>query len=228
MEVMLALFAEEVKNPWEQAAVNPAPTVLGLFEDNPFASFDEMFFEQTLEWEPYQRNKLLADLTSNPESSIDTRGWKPHYLEGSLARHPTGNNVQLRITPDYLTTPASLDKTLEYLGRWQKALPRFTRAKATADLRPSEYFLNQGLKPLPACFGSYLGWYTLISQPGYAPYFDLKDLLNTPAQRIEELPDGAVAITAYPDPFDFESREAHRRIVEITRYLNERRKDHKI
>jgi hypothetical protein len=222
---MLALFAEEIKNPWEHAAVNPAPTVLRLFEDNPFASFDEMFFEQTLAWEPYEHNKLLADLTRNPDAGIDTRGWKPRYLEGSLSRHPTGNNVQLRINPAYVATPERLEKALEYLRSWQQALPRFNRAGATADRRPSEYFLDQGFYPLPACFGSYLGWYTLISQPGYAPYFDLKDLLNTPAHHVEELPGAAVAITAYPDPFDFESPDAHRRIVEVTRYLNERRRD---
>jgi hypothetical protein len=225
---MLALFAEEIKNPWEQAANNPASVVLGLFEDNPFASFEEMFFEQTLKWEPYDHNKLLADLTSNPNAGIDTRGSKPHYLEGSLSRHPTGNNVQLRTNPAYVATPERLEKALEYLRDWQNALSRFNRGGATADRRPSEYFFNQGLKPLPECFGSYLGWYTLISQSGYAPYFDLKDLLNTPAHRVEELPDSAVAITAYPDPFDFESRDAHRRIVEITHYLNDRRKDHTI
>lgn len=222
---MLTLLAQELKNPWELAAVNPAPAVLSLFEDNPFASFDEMFFEQTLEWEPYERRKLLSDLTHNPEANIDARGWKPLYLEGSLARHATANTISLRINPGYLSPPDRLERALEYLGRWRQVLPRFARGKATADLRPGEFFLNQGLEPLPECFGSYLGWYTLISPRGYAPYFEPEDLRGIPAHRVEELPDAAFAITAYPAPLDFESAEAHRRIVDITRYLNERRSD---
>jgi hypothetical protein len=104
-------------------------------------------------------------------------------------------------------------------------LPLFARGKATADSRPGEYFLNQGLVPLPECFGSYLGWHTLISRRGYAPYFELQDLLQVPAYHVEELANAAVSITAYPNPFDFESSDTHRRIVEITRYLNDRRKD---
>ena len=104
-------------------------------------------------------------------------------------------------------------------------MPHFTKGGATADRRPGQFLLNQGIDPLPPCFGSYLGWYTLIAPRGYAPYFEPEDLRAAPAHRVEELPDDTFAITAYPDPFDFESTEAHRRIVEVTRYLNERRKD---
>ncbi|HKE56268.1 MAG TPA: hypothetical protein VKB46_06195 [Pyrinomonadaceae bacterium] len=221
------LMAQELKNPWEDVAVNPASSVLALFEDNPFGSFEEMFFEQKLEWEPYERTKLLEDLSNNPASSFDVRGRKQHYFEGSIARHQSANTVSFKINPDYLATPDGIERALAYLGRWLKVLPRFTRGKATADLRPSEYFFNQGLEPLPEPFGSFLGWYTLMSRRGYEPYFALEDLLKTPAHRVEELPDAAVAITAYPDPFNFESTESHRKIVELTHFLNERRKDRK-
>jgi hypothetical protein len=222
---MLMLMAQELKNPWEEAAVNPAPSVLALLEDNPFGSFDEMFLEQKLEWEPFDRRLLLDDLTNNPKSNFDVRGQKPYYIQGSIARHPLANTVTFRINPDYLSTPEGLDRALAYLGRWQHVLPRFTRGKATADERPSEYFFNLGLEPLPDPFGSFLGWHTLMSRRGYEAYFDLEDLLRTPAHRVEELADAAVAITAYPDPFNFESAESHRKILELTQYLNERRKD---
>jgi hypothetical protein len=221
---MLTLLAQELKNPWERSTVNPASSVLSLFEDNPFGRFDEMFFEQTLEWEPYDRVKLLDDLTNNPESNIDTRGSKPHYIEGSLARHATANTFQLRLNPEYVATPDKLERALEYLSRWQQVLPKFNRGKATADRRPSEFFLNQGLEPLPDPFGSFLGWHTLLTPASYEPYFTTEDLLKTPAHRVEELPDKSFAITAYPDPFAFESPEAHRRIVEVTNYLNQHRK----
>lgn len=222
---MLMFYAEEEKNPWETAPINPAPAVLNLFEDNPFGSFDEMFFEQTLRWEPYDRQKLLDYLSKDSEAGIDVRGLKPLYREGSLSRHPTANGITLKVNPGYVTSPDDLARGLSYLERWRQVLPRFTKGGATADRRPSEFFLNQGLEPLPPCFGSYLGWYTLIDPRGYAPYFEPEHLLRAPAQLVEELPDAAFAITAYPDPFDFESSAAHRRIVEITRYLNERRKD---
>jgi hypothetical protein len=217
--------AEEEKSPWEAAAINPAPAVLSLFEDNPFGSFDEMFFEESLHWEPYDRQKLLDYLSQDSEAGIDARGLQPFYREGSLSRHPTANGITLRVTPGYVSSPGDLARGLSYLERWKQVLPRFTKGGATADRRPGDFVLSQGLGPLPPCFGSYLGWYTLIDQRGYAPYFELEDLRDAPAQRVEELPDAAFAITAYPNPFDFESPEAHRRIVETTRYLNERRKD---
>ena len=222
---MLTFYAEEWNNPWEASAASPAPSVLSLFEDNPFGSFDEMFFEQTLRWEPYDRRALLDYLSQNPEAGIDVRSWQPLYREGSLARHPTANGVTLRVNPGYVSSPDELTRSLDYLERWGQALPRFSRGGATADRRPSEFFLNQGLFPLPPCFGSYLGWYTLLDPRGYAPYFEPEDLRRTPAHRVEERADDSFVITAYPDPFDFESEEANHHIVEITNYLNERRKD---
>src|SRR5215510_92731 len=114
---MLLLMAQELKNPWEDAAVNPAPSVLALFQDNPFGPFDEMFLEQRLEWEPYDRAKLLEDLKNKPGSSFDVHGRKPHYFEGSIARHRTANTVNFKINPDYLATPNGIDRTLAYLGR---------------------------------------------------------------------------------------------------------------
>jgi hypothetical protein len=222
---MLMFYAEEEKNPWEAVSINPAPAVLSLFEDNPYGSFEEMFFEQTLCWEPYNRQKLLDYLSQDNHAGIDVRGWQPLYREGSLSRHPTANGIMLRVNPGYVASPGDLARGLRYLERWQKVLPRFFRGKATSDRRPSEFFLNQGLDPLPPCFGAYLGWYTLLEPRGYAQYFEPEDLRSTPAHRVEEHSDTTFAITAYPDPFDFESTEARHRIVEITRYLNERRKD---
>lgn len=222
---MLTLYAEEEKNPWEASSADTAASVLDLFEDNPFGTFEEMFFEQTLAWEPYDRRKLLDYLSNDPRAGIDVRGSRPLYFEGSLARHPTGNGITFRVNPGYVSPPERLAQALDYLNRWPKVLPNFTRAGATADRRPAEHFLNRGLRPLPACFGSYLGWHTLVSPRGYAPHFDAEDLLAAPAHRVESLPDGSIAVTAYPDPFDFEGAEATRRIEEVTNYLNERRKN---
>jgi len=64
-----------------------------------------------------------------------------------------------------------------------------------------------------------------LTRAGTRPTFDPEDLRGAPAHRVEELPNTAFAITAYADPFDFESTQAHDWIVEITRYLNARRKD---
>ncbi|HEX5707337.1 MAG TPA: hypothetical protein VFX96_08575 [Pyrinomonadaceae bacterium] len=222
--MLLMLFAQEQNNPWESAPANPAPQVLSLFEDNPFGRFAEMFFEQTLEWEPYARPKLLDYLAADPKAGVEARGHDPAYFQGSLARHPTANGVTFRLNPGHVSSPEALARALEYLGRWQSALPRFTRASATADLRPSEFFLNRGIEFLPECFGSHVAWYTLIAPRAYAPFFDAEDLRGVPAHRVEERDDGSFALTAYPDPFDFEGAEATRRIKEVTDYLNARRK----
>src|SRR5215510_9013335 len=115
---MLMLMAQELKNPWKQAAVNPAPSVLALFEVNPFGSFDEMFLEQKLEWEPFDRKKLLDDLTNNPKSRFDVRGRTPFSFQGSIWRQPLTITVTFRIKPDYLSTPGSLERVAAYLAPW--------------------------------------------------------------------------------------------------------------
>lgn len=222
---MLTLYAQEEKNPWESAAANPAAAVLALFEDNPFARFDEMYFEETLQWETYERRKLLDDLTNNPHANIDARASHPFYFKGSLARHPLANVVSFTLNDGYLSPPGKAAQALEYLERWRQALPSFSWGGANADRRASDFLLNEELRPLPDCFGSHPGWYHLISPRGYAPYFDADDLRRLPAHRVEERPDATFAIMSYPDPLDFESAEAQRRIVEMTRHLNARRKD---
>lgn len=218
------LFAQEEKNPWESASPSPAPQVLSLFEDNPFGRFGEMFFEQTLAWEPYDRAKLLDYLADDPRAGVEARGQEPAYFQGSLARHPTANGVAFRLNPAHVSEPDGLARVVSYLARWQTALPNFTRASATADQRPSEFFLNRGIKFLPACFGSHVAWHTLIAPRAYAGFFDAEDLRRVPAHRVEEREDGSFAITAYPDPFAFDTPEADRRILEITAHLNERNK----
>lgn len=222
--MLLTLFAQEQKNPWESATPNPAPAVLKLFESNPFGRFGEMLFERTLEWEAYDGEKLLDYLAGDPRAGVEARGYDPAYFQGSLARHPTANGVTFRLNPAYVSAPEGLARAVEYLGRWSSALPRFALAAATADLRPSEFFLNRGMKFLPRCFGSHVAWYTLIPPRAYEPSFDAEDLRQAPAHRVEEFADGTFAITAYPDPFDFESPEADRRIRELNAYLNERQK----
>lgn len=218
------LFAQEEKNPWESAAESPAPKVLSLFEDNPFGRFDEMFFERTLEWETYDRAKLLDYLATDPRAGIEARGQSPAYFQGSFARHPTANGVTFRLNPAHVSSPDALARAADYLARWQTVLPHFTRASATADQRPSEFFLKRGIKFLPECFGSHVAWHTLVAPRAYADFFAAEDLRRVPAHRVDEREDGTFAITAYPDPFAFETPEADRRIREITDYLNERSK----
>ena len=79
---------------------------------------------------------------------------------------------------------------------------------------------------LPDCFG-YVGWYHLLAPLGYEPFFEPEDLRHLPAHRVEERDDGTFAVTSYEDPFAYADAPARTRIVEMTDYLNERRKDWK-
>lgn len=220
------LYAQERDNPWEKAAINHAPRVLALLEDNPFAPPAEMEFNFSLRYEPYIREKALDELSHNPEAKIGVRSTLPFYLDGGVDRDPLQNGFTLGGDTQYFERAEMQTQVAEYLLRWRQVLPAFCWSGAFADDRENFFFFEQlQLEPLPDCFGSTLGWCHVVSPRGYEPYFNAEDLRLMPAHKLEELPDGAFAITCYPGILDFAGDEATRRIVEITNYLNERRKD---
>lgn len=220
------LNALETDNPWGPDARAIAERVLSLFEDNPFAPFAEADLTISLKYEPYDRRRVLAELADNPEAGIVVRTESPFYLDGGFSRHPIQNGIRIGGDPEYLRREGALGSAAEYLKRWRHALPAFDHGSLWADDRENVFFFDDlDLEPLPDCFGNFLGWYHVISPRGYAPSFDADTLRHTPAHNVEELPDGSFAIMSYPDPLDFASEESTRRIVEITNYLNERRKD---
>jgi hypothetical protein len=179
-----------------------------------------------LKYEPYDRRRVLEELTRNPEAGIVARASSPFYLDGGLSRHPIQNSIRVGGDPEYLRREGALAAAAEYMKRWRQALPAFGQSGLSADDRENVFFFDDlNLEPLPDCFGNFLGWYHVISPRGYAPSFDAETLRRTPAHKVEELPDGSFAITSYPDPLDFAAEDSTRRIVEITNYLNERRKD---
>ena len=220
------LYAQEWDNPWGSGARETAGRVLSLFEDNPFTPLAEADLTISLKYEPYDRRRVLEELAGNPEAGIAVRSTTPFYLGGGLSRHPMKNGASFGGDPEYLRREGAPAAAAEYVKRWRQALPAFDQAGLSADDRENVFFFDElNLEPLPDCFGNFLGWYHVISPRGYAPSFDAETLRRTPAHRVEELSDGSFAITSYPDPLDFAAEDSTRRIVEITNYLNERRKD---
>lgn len=221
------LFAREWDNPWGAAqARENAERVLSLFEQNPFAPFAEVDLEGLLKFEPYDHRRVLEEFARNAEADIGVRTESPFYLDGGLTRHEWKNGAHMGGDPEYLRREGALAAAAEYLKRWRQTFPAFDHGGLSADDRENVFFFDElDLEPLPDCFGNFLGWYHVISPRGYAPSFDAETLRHTPAHNVEELPDGSFAITTYPDPLDFASEDSTRRIVEITNYLNERRKD---
>ena len=220
------LYAQETNNPWGLDARETAERILSLFEDNPFTPFAEVDLKITLKFEPYDRRRVLSELAGNPEAVMAARASRPFYLDGGLSRHPIQNGVRIGGDPEYLRREGALAAAAEYVKRWRHALPAFDQAGLSADDRENVFFFDDlNLEPLPDCFGNFLGWYHVISPRGYAQSFDAETLRHTPAHNVEELPDGSFAITSYPDPLDFAGEDSTRLIVEITNYLNERRKD---
>jgi hypothetical protein len=220
------LYAQESDNPWGSNARETAERVLSLFEDNPFTPFAEADLKITLKYEPYDHRRILDELARNPEAGIIARSESPFYLDGGLSRHPLQNGVRVGGDPEYLRRDGALESAAEYMKRWRQTLPAFDHSGLSADDRENVFFFEElNLEPLPDCFANFLGWYYVISPRGYAPSFDAETLRRTPAHKVEELPDGTFAIMCYANPLDFASADSTRRIVEITNYLNERRKD---
>ena len=219
---MFSIYAKENESPW-RAGGGEAARVLEALEENPFAPFEEMQFDVDSAWVPYARGRAEIFL-GDEEGSMAFRAARPFALTASVSRHPLDNLVKLRAADEYLKRGGALASSVEFVRRLARALPNFSCGSANADLDVHDFYAARDLPFLPECF-NFVGWFHLVSPRGYAPYFEPEDLRGLPAHRVEELPDGTFAVTSYPDPFAFEDESVRSRIVEMTNYLNERRKD---
>jgi hypothetical protein len=222
---MLSIYAQENENKWE-AGSSPLPRILTLLEENPFAPLQEMQLKDDAPWQKYDHQKVIREMNHDRQSSMGFRTTSPYPLEGSISLHSSRNLIQLRVDDQYLKAPDAIAKALEYTNRLGSALPNFFCGGASADLNVHDFYVERDLPFLPECF-NYVDWYHIIHPRGYEPYFEADDMRKIPAYRVEELSDRSFAIMSYPDPLEFAGEEAKKRVVDITNYLNERRKDWK-
>jgi hypothetical protein len=223
------IYAKELNNSWDDLPDNPAETALQMLENNPFGRFDQMESETPYEYVPLNRETVLAVISAPFVSDYITIGLGadvPFPLGGTITRDSTDNGISLSLGGENVEKAASLEEITKYLQGWRFALPAFHSAIATAEDRENAFWMDIAeTEPLPDCFGSRLGWYHVISPRGYQDYFRREDLLRAPALRLEELPDGAIALMSYAHPLEFATPENTAQIIKITNYLNSVRLD---
>jgi hypothetical protein len=222
---MLDFFIEERGHPWTQDGGRTAHAALTLFETNPFAAPTEMKSDDESGWQAYDRAHAARVLTSAACVAVAFRADSPFAPEGSISCHPAHNIIRLSVDDGALASPEAAERAAEFVARWRSALPRFCWGEANADREIERFYAERNLPWLPECFGSYLGWYRVLSPLGYAPYFTAESLRTAPAYRVEELPGDVFAIMTYADPLAFDSPEAREYVVAVTRALDERRLD---
>lgn len=221
---MFAIYARENESPWGAGGADAA-RALETLEANPFAPFEEMQLDVESAWEPYERTRALRALAEE-KASVAFRATRPFPLRASIFRHPLYNLLQIEVDDEYLKADGALDASVEFTEKLSLSLPHFAYGAASADLTVHDFYVSRDMAFLPDCF-SYVGWFHLLAPRGYEPYFEPEDLRHLPAHRVEERDGGAFAITSYPDPFAYADAPARARVVEMTDYLNERRKDWK-
>lgn len=221
---MFAIYARENENPWGAGGTDAA-LALETLEANPFAPFEEMQLDVESSWEPYDRARALRAL-ADEKASVAFRAARPFPLRASVFRHPLYNLLQLEVADEYLNSDDAPAASVDFTEKLARSLPRFAYGAASADLTVHDFYVSRDMAFLPDCFG-YVGWFHLLAPRGYEPYFEPEDLRGLPAHRVEERDDGTFAITSYPEPFAYADAPARSRVVEMTDYLNERRKDWK-
>jgi hypothetical protein len=221
---MFSIYAQEDESPW-RAGEGHAARALETLEANPFAPFEEMLLDDEMDWEPFDRARALRALAEE-ESAVAFRATRPFPLRASVFHHRLYNLLQLEVADEYVKESGALASAVEFAERLARTLPAFSYGGATADHTVHDFYVSRDMAFLPDCFG-YVGWYHLLAPRGYEPYFEPEDLRHLPAHRVEERDDGTFAVTSYEDPFAYESAPARARVVEMTDYLNERRKDWK-
>lgn len=222
---MFAIYAREDENPW-RAGGGEAALALETLEANPFAPFEEMLLDDEMDWAPFDRARALRALAAREESAVAFRASRPFPLRASIFRHNLYNLLQIEVADEYVKEPGALAAAVELTEKLARILRAFSYGGASADLTVHDFYVSRDMAFLPDCFG-YVGWYHLLAPRGYEPFFEPEDLRGLPAHRVEEREDGVFAVTSYEDPFGFEDAAVRSRIVEMTDYLNERRKDWK-
>jgi len=221
---MFAIYARENESPWG-AGEGHAALALETLEANPFAPLEEMQVDVESPWEPYDRARALKAL-ADEKGSVAFRAARPFPLRASVFRHPLYNLLQLEVADEYLNSKDAPAASVEFAEKLARALPNFAYGGASADLAVHDFYVSRDMAFLPEPFG-YVGWYHLLAPRGYEPYFEPEDLRGLPAHRVEERDGGTFAVTSYPNPLAFGDAPVRARIVEMTDYLNERRKDWK-
>ncbi len=212
----------EKNNRWQDD--NPAAAILTKLEENPFASFAEMEFNYSQNWQPYDRVKALAALKKGKEPSLTLRTQTLIHWRGAIAKGDSRNTLTLGLTNQTLGE-LDLPRLIDYTLELAKLMPKFERAEISAEAKPGDFYKLEQLKWLPECFNSFLKWYHLINPLGYEPYFSREEMLNIPAHQVRELENGWIEIISYPDPLAYNQPEARAKVIEITNYLNAHRRD---
>lgn len=222
---MFSIYAQENESPW-RAGGGRAARALETLEANPFAPFEEMLSDDEMDWRPFDRERALRALDAREESAVAFRASRPFPLRASIFHHPLYNLLQIEVDDEYVKDPGALTSAVEFTETLAHTLRAFSYGGATADHTVHDFYVSREMAFLPDCF-AYVGWYHLLAPRGYEPYFGPEDLRHLPARRVEERGDGTFAVTSYEDPYGYKDAAARARIVEMTNYLNERRKDWK-
>jgi hypothetical protein len=212
----------EENNTWQ--GDNPAKELLEKLEINPFVRFEEMELNYQPKKQPYNRGKALSILKKGKEASVELSSSEPYKVRATITRGDWRNSVMLAFPNKHLRE-LDLNELRNYIADTAPLFPKFTMASSQLDSKIQEFYFSHKLRSVPSSFGDYVGWYSLISPTGYAPYFTREEILAVPSHSARELDNGNIEIIAYADPLSYDQPEVRERIILITEYLNAHRHD---
>lgn len=206
---------------------------------NPFAVPPEMNINRDLShpegWRPYDQQYAVETFERHQTPTmlaVELRANYPYPLFISLCQYPRLVGALIDLDNAYFSAGSSPDaatgerlSTLVTLThRVAYLLPAFTRALAGSDQSPADLIEAEHLPNLPGCF-VYVAWYHLVSPLGYERFYTQEDLLRAPAYSVRELEQGWIEIVSYADPWSYATRETQERIIALTHYLDQCRRD---
>jgi hypothetical protein len=207
----------------ESVEVTMFEAILQTLAANPFSAIQEMDLNRAKKWKSFEQTAAVAGLAQSSTAVLHLRGAN---LKASVSCSPLSNVIILDLADEDFT---KVDETTikTFARNMAQTLPAFSNAGIDADPVPDDFYAAQKLRQLPDSLNWCLKWYTLVSPRGYAKYFERADLLATPAKTVTELDNAWIEMVAYANPFAFANFTTRQRIIEITNYLNDKRKDKK-
>jgi hypothetical protein len=221
---LIKIILQELDNPW--TGESPLQEIISLIDQNSFVNFQEMEFDVTLNWVPYDIKKAIQTLKRRKKVSTEFRTQEPFPFSFTLSKNPLQNTITLDIHENFLKE-VGIEPVTKIIIQLAKCFPRFHWGVASVDDDISEFYDSQDLPHVPECFKYFVSWLHIVSPLGYEKYFNREDFLGVPAYEVLEWDNGIIQIMTFENPLAFGIAENRQRVIDVTHYLNERRKDWK-
>jgi hypothetical protein len=181
------------------------------------APLDAMRLRHDAPWQPIERDPILATFRRVRQPYVDLRAQDPGL------RLTISGRVGLvaDVLPDRYPTLGA-EAVLRFVRETAAVIPGFQYAWASAVRGLGPLWMDRKWPFLPQSFDTELFWWQALAPSRFQADYTREALLGAPA-RVEEWPDGTIALRTFDDPFAWSAPETLAELEKVVLYLDANR-----